>query len=400
MRRYKKTPSTTSPKDDRRACLCPDGTYSRECCDGSLIAQGIGNVTGTAVTSEALTISSITIDQAGTITLPTATFQGTSFGTVGSVTPPSFQAVSTETTRTVTANVTVPAGYTNTGNVVTKEETATQPANTTVALSCSDITFSGFSISQAGVITLPSIDIGTIASTTPKSYDPVTTATSRTLNVNITVPSGYTNSGATLACTTTATQPIATLSNPVTTNPFKYVFTGFPSGIVTYRFAYNTAGDFVDLKGIRGELGKSLGVNISAFSKPEIVDGSNIGLIITGTEEPALVKVGAVMFNQGSALYFSSTAFTSQPTGSTDIAISLYTNNTGISGSDYGLFDSTNSVGIAVYTSSSLDGLLANIPVSDASVLNQKLANGFYTTNGNTKQFKIEEGVIQQVLDI
>ena len=106
------------------------------------------------------------------------------------------------------------------------------------------------------------------------------------------------------------------------------------------------------------------------------------------------------MFNQGNALYFSSTAFTSQQTGSTDIAVSLYTNNTGISGSDYGLFDSTNSVGIAVYTSSTVQGLLVNIPVSDASGLNQKLANGFYTTYNNPKQFKIEEGVIQQVLDI
>jgi hypothetical protein len=26
----------------RRACLCPDGTYSKDCCDGSIWAQGIG----------------------------------------------------------------------------------------------------------------------------------------------------------------------------------------------------------------------------------------------------------------------------------------------------------------------------------------------------------------------
>jgi len=39
-----------SPQDDRRACLCPDGTYSRECCDGSLQAQGIGNITKVSVT--------------------------------------------------------------------------------------------------------------------------------------------------------------------------------------------------------------------------------------------------------------------------------------------------------------------------------------------------------------
>jgi hypothetical protein len=47
-RRRKFTHSRTSPKDDRRGCLCPDGrTYSRDCCDGSLQAQGIGSVGGT-----------------------------------------------------------------------------------------------------------------------------------------------------------------------------------------------------------------------------------------------------------------------------------------------------------------------------------------------------------------
>jgi len=37
-----KTPSRTSPRNGRRACLCGDGTYSRKCCDGSLEAQVIG----------------------------------------------------------------------------------------------------------------------------------------------------------------------------------------------------------------------------------------------------------------------------------------------------------------------------------------------------------------------
>jgi hypothetical protein len=45
-RRRKYTVSRTSPKGDRRGCLCPDGrTYSTKCCDGSLQAQGIGNIT-------------------------------------------------------------------------------------------------------------------------------------------------------------------------------------------------------------------------------------------------------------------------------------------------------------------------------------------------------------------
>lgn len=39
------TPSRTSPKGGRRACLCEDNTYSTKCCDGSLRAQGIGATT-------------------------------------------------------------------------------------------------------------------------------------------------------------------------------------------------------------------------------------------------------------------------------------------------------------------------------------------------------------------
>lgn len=44
--RFKKflTPSRTSPKGKRRACLCEDNTYSIKCCDGSLMAQGIGSI--------------------------------------------------------------------------------------------------------------------------------------------------------------------------------------------------------------------------------------------------------------------------------------------------------------------------------------------------------------------
>lgn len=44
-KRRKYTYSRTSPRGGKRGCLCPDGTYSVECCDGSLEAQGIGNIT-------------------------------------------------------------------------------------------------------------------------------------------------------------------------------------------------------------------------------------------------------------------------------------------------------------------------------------------------------------------
>ena len=33
-----------SPTGGKRGCACPDGTYSKKCCDGSLQAQGIGSL--------------------------------------------------------------------------------------------------------------------------------------------------------------------------------------------------------------------------------------------------------------------------------------------------------------------------------------------------------------------
>jgi len=46
MAKKKKLPSKSSPKDSKRGCVCPDGTYSVECCDGTLEAQGIGSLQG------------------------------------------------------------------------------------------------------------------------------------------------------------------------------------------------------------------------------------------------------------------------------------------------------------------------------------------------------------------
>ena len=34
-----------SPQNDKRGCLCKNGKYSRKCCDGTLQAQGLGNIT-------------------------------------------------------------------------------------------------------------------------------------------------------------------------------------------------------------------------------------------------------------------------------------------------------------------------------------------------------------------
>jgi hypothetical protein len=41
-----KTKGKTSPKNSSRGCLCHDNTYSRDCCNGDLRAQGIGSLQG------------------------------------------------------------------------------------------------------------------------------------------------------------------------------------------------------------------------------------------------------------------------------------------------------------------------------------------------------------------
>lgn len=46
----RKTESRTSPKGGNRGCLCKNGTYHVNCCDGSLQAQAIGSLTGQATT--------------------------------------------------------------------------------------------------------------------------------------------------------------------------------------------------------------------------------------------------------------------------------------------------------------------------------------------------------------
>jgi hypothetical protein len=34
---------TSSPVSSKQGCLCEDGTYSKDCCKGDLINQGIGS---------------------------------------------------------------------------------------------------------------------------------------------------------------------------------------------------------------------------------------------------------------------------------------------------------------------------------------------------------------------
>ena len=56
---------TTSPTNSKRGCLCKDGeTYSKECCEGDVINQGVGDLKSYGVsnvqnTNEARTIVTV-----------------------------------------------------------------------------------------------------------------------------------------------------------------------------------------------------------------------------------------------------------------------------------------------------------------------------------------------------
>ena len=45
------TKSKTSPKGGKRGCICPDGTYSKDCCNGDLQNQGLGSTVNQAISN-------------------------------------------------------------------------------------------------------------------------------------------------------------------------------------------------------------------------------------------------------------------------------------------------------------------------------------------------------------
>ena len=79
----------------------------------------------------------------------------------------------------------------------------------------SDAGVSGFVVSNTGIVTPPSATTGTISSTTYSTgyssgtYPVVYSSATRTVDVDVTVPSGYTNTGGTVSGTETTTQAVA-----------------------------------------------------------------------------------------------------------------------------------------------------------------------------------------------
>lgn len=43
-KKVKRVQARTGRTGGKKACLCEDNTYSTKCCDGTIRAQGIGNI--------------------------------------------------------------------------------------------------------------------------------------------------------------------------------------------------------------------------------------------------------------------------------------------------------------------------------------------------------------------
>ena len=121
---------------------------------------------------------------------------------------------------TLTFVFTVPAGYTNAGAELECTPAAfSQPTTAAplVNLECSDVTFSGFTITDQGNIIAGNISyLGTTTSTPTNvttetgtfKYDVVASSTSRTVSVTFQVlNTGWLNNNTSITCTLTLTQP-------------------------------------------------------------------------------------------------------------------------------------------------------------------------------------------------
>ena len=127
-----------------------------------------------------------------------------------SVSPSSYSTVSTDTSRTPTFTVTVPAGYTNTGGTVSGTKGTRTQAATLSAFAFSDWTGTA-SVAANGTISFTNGNATSVSNTPAQSFSTVSTDTSRNVNCSVTVPAGYSNTGGTVTGTKTVTQP-ATLS--------------------------------------------------------------------------------------------------------------------------------------------------------------------------------------------
>lgn len=250
-------------------------------------------------------------------------------------------------------------------------------------LDCSQITFSGFSVSQSGTVTQGSADIGTIISTTPSSVS-ATTSTSSTpisLTVRVEAPSPYVNQGTQFDCTFNVNQPGLTLTR----------YTAFWSGTKDIRIQTHHNGAtqlYTDIKG---------GAVVFSYAEPT----GDTASWTAGADDITLAGFDTAVYSEGDPdvgldsgifvfTHYSTSAFTTvqSGTGTGNVQISPLSLQ----------FISGSAVPIAPHNPAA-NGLKAyanpyasNAPVS--SGLGTIVSDGYYTRSGFSTQVRVSGGLI------
>ena len=171
-------------------------TDAFDCTDANL-ANGGGSIAQDGTITDPVSIAEIT---AKSLTSGGAHITSVSANTGGSA-----QDV------TLFFDLTAPAGYTNAGATVICSKTFSQQATSTLPeFTCDIANLTEQGISTRGDIHIGKSQLGTIQDFTPISFAEVTTATDRSVDFTVLIPSGYSNTGdgsQTLTCTKTITQP-------------------------------------------------------------------------------------------------------------------------------------------------------------------------------------------------
>ena len=152
------------------------------------------------------------ISQNGTIVNPTVNGAITAKRTTsGGSAITSYPANTTGSDRDVTLffDVTVPAGYSNSGSTVQITKTFSQPTSSLPTFTCSIAALTNQAVYSTGTIVKGISSKGTITAFSPLSFGSVTNDTSRTVSYSVSPPaSGYSNSGGSdISCNISMTQP-------------------------------------------------------------------------------------------------------------------------------------------------------------------------------------------------
>lgn len=389
--------SYSSPRGSRRACLCKDGaTYSRKCCDGELINQGIGSISGLILNTENVTYTGLSISALGAVTAPTATYKGVDLGTV-TVNPTSFSTVGTPTDRTVESTVTVPESievsgeqvrFGNAGATVTKSETVTQPSS---VFSCSDVGATNLFISPTGGYTL-SITNGTVSGTSPANFSSNATLAdiSRTVTATIVAPAGYTNEGETITCDITGYQPSFT----------KVYNTNNLTGTRTWRLKIK--GDNVpDTSAQTIDIVAKGGIQYFGYAEPTVVSGDSSGITISSSG--AIYYISSFGSSTSFLTHKSDSPFTEVQTGPSNVNITATVNVLQDNGSTVSVI-SSDTVGFNVYVinADQQSGAIVFIQQNDTQGFNTAsnmliaVDDGYYTQTSLNAQIRVQSGVITE----